>query len=128
MATDYGTDVSALPDLDPTFALRSGRAVVGEAVARRLSTPRGSLPYDDDYGFDLRELLGASLSPADVSRVQSAIVAEAEKDERVRGARAQLTFAPTSGTFTCSLLLDLADGPFSLVLAVSAVSVEVLRA
>ncbi len=128
MATDYGTDVSALPDLDPSFAPRTGRAMVGEAVARRYSTPRGSLPSDSDYGLDLREFVHEQLTTATATRLKASIEAEAEKDERVLSASAVTTFVESTNTLTVEITLQLADGPFKLVLTVTAVSVEVLRA
>jgi hypothetical protein len=123
--TDFGTDVSTFPDLDPAFALISDKRAVGEAIARRLMTPHGSIDYDADYGYDVRDLLNEDMGPAELLAAQSAIVDEAEKDERVLHATLDLVFVPESDTLSLPLTLELADGPFELVLSVGQVGVTI---
>jgi phage baseplate assembly protein W len=121
-----GTDISALPDLDPTFAVRTDRSVLVEALARRLQTPRGTLFYDEEYGYDVRELLNAALDEDAALRAQADIAAECEKDERVLSATPAFTFGPKTGDLLVSVSAVDAEGPFELVLRVSAVSVDIL--
>jgi hypothetical protein len=126
MGTDYGTDVSAEPDLDPMFPEQTGRALLIEALARRFETPRGSLFYDPDYGFDLRALIGEGLADGDLFALQAAIAAECRKDERVVAARAVVALDRATSTMTVTIAAADGAGPFRLVLDVSTVSVALL--
>lgn len=129
MATDYGSDVSTFPDLDPTFALITGPRVIAEAVARRLMTPRGGgLHYDLAYGYDVRSLLNGSFSNAQIAAIGGEIEQEVLKDERVLAASVTMRFTQATGSLLITIALTAADGPFTLVLDVTAVSVSILRA
>ncbi len=124
--TDFGTDVSTFPDLDPGFALQTGTRVVAEAVARRLMTPRGVLAGAPHYGFDVRALVNDYVRNRDQARLQSAIETEAEADERVKRAAVQVTYDQPSQTMTVVVQIETDAGSFSLVLAVTAVSLTLL--
>lgn len=124
MATDFGRDLSCVSDLTSTVSTTSGRRLVGEAIARRLQTPRGRLIKHPDYGYDLAGELGDDLDPADIARIQFSVEQECVKDERVVSAVASVTFV--AGSLTVVITLTDAAGPFVLVLAVSGVSVTLL--
>lgn len=126
--SDLGIDVFAVTDLDPAFRLVSGRLAHAQAIARRLGTPRGDLERigdDPDYGTDLRAYVGSDVGPRVVFEVQAAVEREALKDERTLSASAVATFAGDALTVAVRLADD--AGPFSLVLAVSDVTVSVLK-
>jgi phage baseplate assembly protein W len=127
-ADPLGTDISSLPDLDPHFVLVSGIANLGQAIARRLETPRGGLFYDPSYGTDIRDYLNASLSSNDLPRIASDVQAEALKDPRVRTASASVTFNSSSFCLSITLRCQTVAGPFTLVLSVSQVTVDLLNA
>lgn len=125
---DLGSDVFAVTDLDPGFRLVSGRLAHAQAIARRLATPRGDLERigdDPDYGSDLRQFVGDDVGPRVVFEVASLVEREALKDERTLSATATVTFA--GGALMVALRITDAAGPFSLVLAVSDVTVSVLK-
>lgn len=127
MTTDYGEDFSCVEDLETTLSTVSGPMVVVEAVVRRWSTPTGGLLGDPNYGFDLSAYCNADVSPRDIAQLSSSLNAEAEKDERVLECLSTVTLA-SDGTLTVTANLTLLDGEeFTLVLAVSAVTVELLR-
>lgn len=130
LGTDIATPVSdeGLLDLDPTFALATGRVQLAQAIGRRITTRRGTLAWigdDPDYGIDVRDFLGSDAGPSTAFRIGAAVQAEVLRDERVRGCEASATI--TDGTLTLSLRLADADGPFRLVLAVSAVTIDLLK-
>jgi hypothetical protein len=127
MATDFGIDVSTFPDLDPLLSSLTGRRVVGEAVARRLETPRGGLAFHPNYGTDVRQYLNEAITDAQILEIQEAIKSECEKDERVLSAGVVAKFFPTSFTLRIQIELELSDGLFRLVLAVSQLSVDLLE-
>lgn len=130
MTTDYGSDVHTPGgvgvglDLDPWFTSVAGPEAVGEACVRRLVTARGTLIDDPEYGYDIRAHLNDH-APNAVA-IEAAVVDQLLRDERVRRASARATVDPVTGALAVSLVLLLAEGTFRLVLAVSAVSVEVL--
>jgi hypothetical protein len=120
---DFGTDFAVtfgptgVPDIDPSFRLVSGRALLIQAIALRLTTPE--LFYDPAYGQDLRGWLGEGVTTATLARLRAAVAAEALKDERVRRASATATYSDAARTLRVVLALEDAAGPFELVLAVS---------
>jgi phage baseplate assembly protein W len=128
LATDFGSDVSAIPDLDPAFTLRTGARVLGEALARRLMTPSGSLFYDPDYGLDLRAFLNESFTPRTAAKLQTLIAAEVQKDPRVASVAVVVTFNPAARTMRVQLSVEADAGPFQFVLGVDAVTVALLQA
>lgn len=126
MAIDYGIDVSCVDDIDPTFALVRGPVAVAQALARRFITARGGLHYDGTYGYDLRTYLNASIEPGDEFLIASAVEAQCELDERVASASADVRYDSLTETLRVAIIADGDEGPFELVLGVSAVTVEIL--
>lgn len=126
---DYGTDVSTYPDLDPAFAAISGTRVIGESVARRLMTARGTLPDAPNYGTDVRVYLceGFNLSGSTLTQMKNAIERECLQDERVATADAGMYFNPQTGVLNVTLVVGPAQGPtFQLVISVTALTVTLL--
>ena len=122
---DLGTDLSGISDLDPAMLEVSGRTGLAQAIARRLITPRGRLIDDPNYGFDLTGRVGNDLGPRDIAILESGIEAECLKDERVITADVTVVLG-AGGILTVSIGLQDGAGPFTLVLAVSDVTVALL--
>ncbi|HSS39713.1 MAG TPA: GPW/gp25 family protein [Polyangia bacterium] len=81
---DLGTDITLVSDLAPVWGVSAGTDNLINAILRRLTTPRGRLFYDPDYGYDVVSQLNASLGPTDMARIQAAITAELRKDPRIQ--------------------------------------------
>ena len=126
MTTIFGDDITCDPEdgIPATFELVSGRAALVQAILRRFQTRRGTLVDDPDYGLDLTDWVGKRTDTAQLLAWQQALQAEARKDQRVRSARARLT--TPSGVLRFTLALETAEGPFSLTVQVSEVSVDLL--
>lgn len=127
--TTLGTDIDCVTDLDPSFRLVSGNLTLAQAIARRLTTARGSLFYDEDYGTDINRAINDAAGAVGTSgtfRLRAAIEAEAMKDERVLSARAEVSVLG-AGALSARLTLLTADGPLALVLSVSEVSADLLE-
>jgi len=130
MATDFGRDISC------TTSLRTGRFAtgarhVGEAAYRRLTTPRGMLrggEEEQSYGLDLTELIGSTSTKSDAAALPGRIKTELEKDERIASVEATVTTVKEgpSTSFEIVIVATTDAGPFTLKLAVDAVSVELL--
>lgn len=126
MAASYGQDLSCVDDLDDGMTEVSGRLCLGQAIARRLITPRGGLIDDENYGFNVTGYLNDDVDAATLALIQAGVEGEAVKDERVISATATVTFL--NGALTIVLALTDGEGPFTLVLNISDVTVEVLKA
>lgn len=122
---DYGRDLSGVADL--SYALHEvedSREGVAESVARRF---QGPVFYDDDYGFDLRRLIGRAGTPESDGDTEARIEEEAMKDERVRDCDATLTRFDNSERLEVHIeIRPYDDGPFDLTLEVTALEVKVL--
>lgn len=128
MPTDFGTDINGTSDLDPACGTVSGTAALGQALARRLETPRGALWYDADYGTDVRGRLNDALRGGSaLHALQADIEAECEKDKRVRRASATLIFTASSSALSVTIRCELASGPFTFVLSADALTVALLK-
>lgn len=126
MATDYGTDVSAEPDLDPTFTITSGIQVVVARVVRRWQTLRGFCTDDPDCGEDLRLWLNRVWTRKTGYDFKAAAEREALKEEAVYACACGVQYDFT--TRKVAMLADITtqEGTFRLTLAISAVTIEVL--
>lgn len=125
---DLGTDLLVTTDIGLRWNLAAGKQNVGCALARRLSTPRGALDWDPNYGFDLRHSLGAGLTQTQLSQLRGSVNAECEKDERVQRCDAGFGYDPTTSALTLNLLVTPSAGPtFALVLLVTALTVDILN-
>lgn len=123
--SNLGSDLSCVSDCSPDMAEVSGRTCYIQAIARRYITPRGRLIDDKDYGFDLTQYVNDDLAPIDIARIQAGAEAEALKDERTEAVTVNIVLN-AAGVLIIRIELDDGDGPFSLVLSVSEVSVTVL--
>jgi phage baseplate assembly protein W len=124
---DLGTDIYCVDDIDPAFAIVSGTRALSQAIARRLSTPRGALFYDLDYGFDLTAFLNADIDDRLLFQIGVGVENEARKDERVRDATATVTYDKQTEKLSVVVQGSASDGPFQLILSVDAVTVDILR-
>ena len=130
MASVFGKDTSC------TTGIRAGRFVTGlrlvaEAAYRRITTPRGMLRGSEDdqsYGIDITELIGQASSKAVVAALPGRIANKLAKDERIESTEVDVAEV-TSGierSYAITIRCVTAEGPFTLQLAASDVSVELL--
>lgn len=127
MTIDYGTDIHTpdAMDLDPAFSFVSGLPALGEALARRLVTARGSLDGDPNYGHDVRQYLNDDTP--DTGAIGAAVSDELAKDERVDAVTASVRFDSAAGVlFITATGFASTVGPFRLVIAIDAVTVALL--
>lgn len=126
---DFGLDLACLGELDTTRTV-TGLTLLLQAIANRLSTPRGSLLDDEDYGYDLREFVSNEIDLTNdrtLIEIQSGARSQALKDDRVEACAVTVTFEPTARRLTVSLRGTSSEGPFDLTLGVSALTVEILQ-
>jgi len=128
MATDYGQGVNLSTDLPSgRWSYATGLRNLSNAVYRRVSTPRGSLARHPDYGLDIRDLLGESITALALRTAEQQFAREVEKDERIERCVCTFMFSTITSVLTARFDLSTADGPFSLVLAVSEITVAIVE-
>lgn len=108
----------------PSVRVTANR-IVGEAIARRLITPRGRLVDDPNYGYALSEFVNADLPAGELARIQAGVQGECVKDERVSTAKATIVLA--GAILVATIVLTTAAGPFTLVLSVDDVTATILQ-
>ena len=118
MEHGLGSDLSCAFDLEAGMVELSGDdpRLVAQACIRRLSTPRGALLDDPDYGFDLLRELRSPARPEALVALPSLIRAELTKDDRVGSLDIRATLLPSTKAPTVELVIrgDTAAGPFTL--------------
>ena len=124
LAVNYGSDLSCVSDIDPAAYEVSGRLLLGQALSRRLMTPRGRLLEDANYGFDLTQYVNSDLAPVDLAQIRAGIETECLKDERILGATANVQLI--NNVLIVNVILLDGVGPFPLVLSVTAVTTTIL--
>jgi len=126
---DYGYDFSAKTDLDPMLRLVTGEELMAEICVRRLFARPGScLSNPVDNTLDARDFLSTGITQRDLPRIAGQCVAALEGDQRIFSATVIASFNPNLMTLTLNITGTGAQGPFNLTLAVSQVTVEILRA
>ena len=129
--TDFGKDITCTDSLK-TGSYSTGVRLVAEAIYRRLITRRGELlggEEEREYGMRVADYLGADTSPGELAKVEGLIRQEILKDARVQSVDVTIAEVEGSGTeteWTVNVDGFTALGPFELVLAVSAVTTELV--
>ena len=126
MSVDFGTAIDGIFDVGARFSFATGLANLGNSIARRLITQRGSLPWDLDCGTDVRMFLNHGSTPQARFAVQAAVNDECLKDERVDTCSTDAAFG--QDTLTLTIAISTAAGPFRLVLLVDSLTVTILEA
>ena len=119
---DYGTDFAGVQDISPTLREVSGPRCVAENVASSLISPHGCLWYFAAYGFDTRQFLSGHLK--DTGSIAAGVVEQAERDERVDSADAQVSFIGENLLIRLSLVLS--EGTFAFTLTIDKVTGKML--
>ena len=129
----FGTDLSCVTDLTDNLAEvdPASNQAIAEALIRRLITPRGSLPDDPDYGFDLRGMLNRGVTLAQLQAVSGQARSEVRKDDRVLDANVSAVFSNQGSTLSVTIEVTPADVDndtfsFTFALTDSSVVIEVI--
>jgi hypothetical protein len=120
----YGSDLSCVSDLTEDLAEVDPLSLraIGEAAIRRLTTPRGSLPDDRDYGLDVRRYCNRATGAPELRELAGRCALELAKDDRIDSATVTATQDPLSYSLTLSVVISPASptlNPFTLTFAVT---------
>jgi hypothetical protein len=112
-------------DLDPTFAVVEGPAVVVEHMGRALMTRPGTMGDEPARGRDVSMLENARTAAGAGREIQSSIDAELRQDDRIDSLDVKVTIAGDDWTIEAAGVLS--DGaPFDSVFALGAGTVSIL--
>ncbi len=115
---DFGTDIGLDDDIDDQASEVSGTLLVSQAIYRRLTTPRGTLIDDPDYGLDIRSLLHKGMTPVEIGAYPGQIRQEILKDERITFAEV-IVKQSAKETWLITIRCEAGEGPFTLTLGVA---------
>lgn len=120
--TDFGSTLSLTFDLDPMGQTVSGLTALAQALIRRITTPRGRLLSDPNYGYDIAGELEDDVTTQQVNAIAANVDAEFLKDQRVFSSVTTVTLQ-TDGQLDVASQVQSALGPFSLVFSLSATGI-----
>jgi hypothetical protein len=123
-----GSSRQLLLDGDPSLRTVTGRAILVQSLLCRQSTPRGSVIDCPNDCLDLRDYVAEGMTPTQVLSIYGTIQAELLKDQRVSQAIVNGSYSFQTSVLTLNEAITSSYGPFTLVLAVSAVTVQLLNA
>ena len=116
--TDFGTTLSCVFDIDAMGATVSGLTALAQALIRRITTPRGRLLSDPNYGYDIAGELEDDVTTQQVNAIAANVDAEFLKDQRVFSSVTTVTLQG-DGQLDVASQVQSALGPFSLVFSLS---------
>lgn len=126
----YGSDLWCENDIDETASElpSTNPLLVAQANYRRLSTERGTLIDDPDYGFDLLGLVHHGVTQDFLASIPGQVRNELLKDDRNETVEVQVSNV-TARAFDIEIRGTTATGPFELVMALNSDTVtSVLKA
>jgi hypothetical protein len=119
----FGSDLSCTDDLTADMAEVPGDSplAVAQANFRRLTTARGTVPDEPNYGLDVREFLNHGLTRKSLQEIPGQVRGELTKDDRndASALSVEMVIAADFKSFDLVVRAQAAAGPYSLTLAVS---------
>jgi hypothetical protein len=131
-ATFYGTDFAVAPnangilDIQPTLQYVSGLQVLIQSLICRQMCVKGSISDAPNEGIDLRTFIRAGLTQQLLAQIPSIVEKELLRDQRVQSATVTGNYDPVQNVLTLNEVIQSTLGPFSLTLAVSALTVTLI--
>lgn len=126
MASVLGDDdLWCVDDVTADFRPTSGREALAQSLYRRWTSDRGSLIDDPNYGTNLTDFINDDATDGDIANILAAAIAEANKDERVIDITGTAELG-SDGILLMEFVVTDGEGPFTMTLSVSQVTVELL--
>ena len=115
-------------DADPSMRTTTGRQLLIQSLLCRQTTPRGSVIDCPNDCLDLKTFVSAGMTPTAITSLCGTIQNELLKDQRVAVVTITGVYNFQTATLTLNEAIQSSYGPFTLVLAVSSVTVQILNA
>lgn len=126
----YGRDPVCTDDLTPTLKETDPNTIesLAQDLFHRITTERGSIPDDPDFGEDARNFLSAGTTSAGLIAAAGRLQLECGKDDRVAHVDVTAVFtAPGELTINLAVTPELAGlQPFNLIVALTATTAPTL--
>ncbi len=133
-APNYGTDLSVTPnangilDIQPTLQYATGINVLVQSLICRQMCVRGTVIDAPNEGMDLRTYIRQGLTQEKLADLPSVVQKELLRDQRVKAVTVSGNYNTAENSLTLNEVITPVTGsPFSLTLAVSAVTVTLLN-
>jgi phage baseplate assembly protein W len=128
----YGTDLwvgfnaAGQLDIDATCRETSGIQVLAQSLVMRQLTPLGSVIGAPNECIDLRTMISKSMTLVQIQQVASTVKGQLLRDPRVQLVTVTSSFSLASSVLTLQENVLSGLGPFTLTLAVSALTAAAL--
>ena len=105
----------------------TGNDVLIQSIVRRHLTIKGSDIASPNDGIDVRVYIKAGLTQTDISGIAAAVQQELVRDQRILpSTTVTASYNTETLVLTLNEVIQTASGPFSLTLAISQVTVDVI--
>lgn len=122
----YGNDLACLEDADDLFSGVVGLPVLLQDLYHRVTTRNVMGPGGEDWGDDCTTLLG--MATAKALQQGPRFSAAVQRDPRVQTADVSIVQGQDPYSYVMSIAGLTAAGPFSLILGISTLTIDVLDA
>lgn len=104
-ADGYGRDLVCIDDLDPRAKETDPNSLetLAQDLYHRVSTSRGQMPDDPDYGIDLIEFLHRPTTTTELLAMAGVVSGECRKDDRVSDVETTVTFDSKTDSLSVSI-------------------------
>ena len=119
----YGIDLVCVEDVDARMSetIDESMQSLAQDLFHRVTTPRGAIVDDPDFGDDVTAYLSGNAQASDLISIEGRLASECLKDDRVDVVEVTVT-APDPKTLNVSIFVtpkDTALGPFTLIIPVT---------
>lgn len=119
----YGLDLAGVEDVTDDWALvdPASNQAIGEALLRRLLTPRGGLISDPEYGVGIPQMLSRGMTTTEIQGIKRLCTTECLKDDRVSAVDVRVTYDGTTEEMRIDVTVTPQDSnrTFALILALT---------
>lgn len=118
---NLGSDFSGVTGLDWALSTVSGRVALGQAILRRLNTPRGKLIGSPSYGYCVFDVIGSTIP---VSVIEQRVTEQVLAEEEVLDA----TVTATLENRRLKVVINVTDGdgPFRLTVTDNTITAQAM--
>ena len=108
-------------DLSPSLGEVTGLRALGDAIVRRLTTTQGQLEGYPDYGFNIEELIGSTVSD---SFIRQQVLSQVFAEEDVTDATCEVI--REAARVIINIVVFTPDGEFPLTISVDEIGAEAI--
>lgn len=121
----YGIDLLCVSDIDPSANDTTPDSLdsLAQDCFHRVTTTRGAVPDDPNFGIDLRALLSTGVTPSGQLSISTLVHGELTKDDRIADSDCTLTISGTATAPVYSVSIAITPNDSTLTTFVLVVTV-----